>query len=102
MAVIPGFKTTYDVIKPGNGSLVAKGSKVTVHATVRPIPWLLLQSDRWLLLQSDRWPWVLSSALTICCATGHREGDDEEVLVHQGLRPEALQLPGTSAVSRIR
>jgi hypothetical protein len=52
MAVIPGFKTTFDVLKPGKGGLVGKGSKVTVHATVRPIPWLLLQSDRS--------PWVLS------------------------------------------
>ena len=31
--VVPGFKTTYDVIKPGSGALVTKGATVTVHAT---------------------------------------------------------------------
>lgn len=31
---IPGYQTTYDVVKPGGGSeVVAKGSTVTVHAT---------------------------------------------------------------------
>lgn len=31
--VVPGFKTTYDVIKPGSGKLVSKGATVAVHAT---------------------------------------------------------------------
>lgn len=31
--VVPGFKTTYDVIKPGSGKLVTKGATVSVHAT---------------------------------------------------------------------
>ena len=30
---IPGFETTYTVLKPGAGDAVAKGATVTVHAT---------------------------------------------------------------------
>ena len=30
---IPGFETRYDIIKQGDGQAVAKGNKVTVHAT---------------------------------------------------------------------
>ena len=32
-AAIPGFETTYTVLKPGAGDAVAKGATVTVHAT---------------------------------------------------------------------
>lgn len=31
--VVPGFKTTYEVIKPGSGKSVTKGATVSVHAT---------------------------------------------------------------------
>mmetsp|Transcript_59054 Transcript_59054/g.129355 ORF Transcript_59054/g.129355 Transcript_59054/m.129355 type:complete len:120 (+) Transcript_59054:66-425(+) len=31
--VLPGYKTTYETIKEGNGQTVAKGATVTVHAT---------------------------------------------------------------------
>eukprot|EP00933_Yihiella_yeosuensis_P020360 TRINITY_DN1632_c1_g1_i2.p1 TRINITY_DN1632_c1_g1~~TRINITY_DN1632_c1_g1_i2.p1 ORF type:complete len:242 (+),score=27.87 TRINITY_DN1632_c1_g1_i2:107-727(+) len=30
---IPGIKTTYEILKPGDGKTVAKGATVTVHAT---------------------------------------------------------------------
>ncbi|CAD7923689.1 unnamed protein product [Amoebophrya sp. A120] len=33
MVAIPGFKTTYEVLKPGQGAAVAKSATVTVHAT---------------------------------------------------------------------
>jgi hypothetical protein len=33
---IPGYETTYEVVKPGSGATVGKGATVTVHATVRP------------------------------------------------------------------
>ena len=33
MPSIPGYKTTYELVKPGSGPTVAKGATVTVHAT---------------------------------------------------------------------
>jgi hypothetical protein len=36
MSAIPGIKTTFELVKAGSGAVVAKGSNVTVHATVRP------------------------------------------------------------------
>jgi FKBP-type peptidyl-prolyl cis-trans isomerase len=33
MQTLAGYATTYRIIKPGNGKAVAKGAKVTVHAT---------------------------------------------------------------------
>jgi FKBP-type peptidyl-prolyl cis-trans isomerase len=30
--VVPGFKTTYEVIKPGSGRAVSKGATISVHA----------------------------------------------------------------------
>jgi peptidylprolyl isomerase len=33
MEPIPGYKTLMQVIRPGNGAVVSKGSRVSVHAT---------------------------------------------------------------------
>ena len=33
MQTIPGYKTTYELVKPGSGPTVTKGATVTVHAT---------------------------------------------------------------------
>ena len=33
MTAIPGYQTTYEILKAGSGDAVAKGKTVTVHAT---------------------------------------------------------------------
>lgn len=33
MQAVPGIKTTYELVKPGSGKTVTKGTTVTVHAT---------------------------------------------------------------------
>ena len=33
MPALPGYATTYEIVKPGAGPAVSKGNTVTVHAT---------------------------------------------------------------------